>query len=152
MESQVTAPREEVWRRVTTPAGVNHELMPIARMTLPRGVGRLDLDSVPLGTRVGRCWILLFGLIPIDWDDLTLVRLEPPAGFLERSPMLTMRMWEHERSLEPAGEGGCLVRDRVRFEPRLPLPGRLLLPVYRAVFRHRHRRLRGHFGKRPAGS
>jgi len=144
--SRVSAPREEVWQRVTTPEGVNGELMPIVRMTLPRGVKRLDLDSVPVGKPIGRCWILLFGLLPIDWDDLVLERLDPPSGFLERSSMLSMRTWEHERTLEPTPDGGCVVRDRVRFEPRLPVPARALLPLYRTVFRHRHRRLRRHFG------
>jgi len=144
--SRVSAPREEVWQRVTTPEGVNGELMPIVRMTLPRGVKRLDLDSVPVGKPIGRCWILLFGLVPIDWDDLVLERLDPPSGFLERSTMLSMRTWEHERTLEPTPDGGCVVRDRVRFEPRLPVPARALLPLYKTVFRHRHRRLRRHFG------
>ena len=144
--SRVSAPREEVWQRVTTPEGVNGELMPIVRMTLPRGVKRLDLDSVPVGKPIGRCWILLFGLVPIDWDDLVLERLDPPSGFLERSSMLSMRTWEHERTLEPTPDGGCVVRDRVRFEPRLPVPARALLPLYKTVFRHRHRRLRRHFG------
>ncbi len=144
--SRLPATREEVWERVTTPEGVNDELMPIVRMTLPRGVKRLDLATVPVGTPVGRCWILLFGLIPIDWDDLLLVRVDAPSGFLERSSMLSMRTWEHERTLEAASGGGCVVQDRVRFEPRLPLPARLLLPLYRTVFRHRHRRLRRRFG------
>ena len=144
--SRLAAPRAEVWSRVTTPAGVNGELMPIVRMTLPRGVSRLDPDSIPIGTPVGRCWILLFGLVPIDWDDLTLVSLDPPSAFLERSSMLSMRSWEHERTLEATDDGACVLRDRVRFEPRLPLPGRMLLPLYRTVFRHRHRRLRRHFG------
>ena len=79
------------------------------------------------------------------WDDLTLVRLDPPAGFLERSSMLSNRLWEHERTIEPVA-GGCTVTDRIAFEPRLPIPGRLLLPLYRTVFRHRHRRLRSRFG------
>jgi ligand-binding SRPBCC domain-containing protein len=144
--SRLAAPNDQVWQRVTTPEGVNGELMPIVRMTLPRGVKRLDLDSIPIGTPVGRCWILLFGLVPIDWDDLMLVSLDPPNGFLERSSMLSMRTWEHERTLAPTGDGGCVLQDRVRFEPRLPLPGPMLLPLYRTVFRHRHRRLRRHFG------
>jgi ligand-binding SRPBCC domain-containing protein len=143
--SRLAAPREEVWERVSTAAGVNDELMPIARMTL-RSVDRLTPETVPLGERIERCWILLFGFLPIDWDDLTLVRVDPPAGFLERSTMLTMRLWEHERTLEELPGGGCLIRDRVRFEPRLPVPARVLLPVYRFVFTHRHRRLRRRFG------
>jgi ligand-binding SRPBCC domain-containing protein len=144
--SRLEADREAVWRRVTTPEGVNAELMPIVRMTLPRGIDHLDLGTVAVGERIGRCWILLFGLIPIDWDDLTLERLDPPGGFLERSSMLSMRTWEHERTLEPVAGGGCVLRDRISFEPRLPLPARALLPLYRTVFRHRHRGLRRQFG------
>ena len=144
--SRLEADREAVWRRVTTPEGVNAELMPIVRMTLPRGIDHLDLGTVAVGERIGRCWILLFGLIPIDWDDLTLERLDPPGGFLERSSMLSMRTWEHERALEPVAGGGCVLRDRISFEPRLPLPARALLPLYRTVFRHRHRGLRRQFG------
>jgi ligand-binding SRPBCC domain-containing protein len=140
--SRLEAAQDLVWSRVTTPEGVNGELMPIVRMTVPRGI---DLADVRVGERVGRCWILLFGLIPIDWDDLTLERLDPPAGFLERSSMLTNSLWEHERTIEPV-PGGCTVTDRIAFEPRLPIPGRLFLPVYRMVFRHRHRRLRSRFG------
>ena len=75
-----------------------------------------------------------------------LERIEPGRGFLERSTMLSQRLWEHERTIEPVAGGGCTIADRVAWEPRLPLPGRLLRPLFAAVFRHRHRRLRRHFG------
>ena len=86
-----------------TPAGINDEMRPIMRMTTPPGVERLDPDTIELGERIGRSWVLLFGLIPFDYDDLTLVRLDPGRGFLERSSMLSQRVWEHERTLEPVG-------------------------------------------------
>jgi ligand-binding SRPBCC domain-containing protein len=146
--SRLDASAEDVWASVTTAAGVNAELMPIVRMTVPRGLEDLSLEDAVPGERLGRSWILLFGLIPIDYDDITLVEVEPGRGFLERSPMLTQRRWEHERRLEPDG-AGCTVTDRVRFEPRLPVPVALLRPVFHAVFRHRHRRLRRRFGGQP---
>jgi hypothetical protein len=105
-----------------TPEGVNDEMRPYLRMTVPRGIERLDLDEIEIGKRIGRSWVLLFGLIPFDYDDLTLVRLDRGEGFLERSQMLSQRTWEHERTLE-AVNGGCLITDRVRWEPRLGLPG-----------------------------
>ena len=89
--------------------------------------------------------MLLFGVLPIDYDDLTLVALEPGHGFHERSRMASMPVWEHERTLEPAG-AGCLLRDRLSFKPRLPGMGPLLEGFVRATFRHRHRRLRRRFG------
>ena len=146
VSSRLTAQPERVWQAITTAAGVNAELRPFLRMTVPRGLDRLDLASVQPGQPLGRSWILLFGVLPFDYDDITLVRIEEGRGFLERSRMLSQRSWEHERALEPAGEGECLVRDRLRWEPRLGLPGRPLRPIVRALFRHRHRQLRRRFG------
>jgi ligand-binding SRPBCC domain-containing protein len=140
--SVVPASPDVVWSRVSTIEGVNDELMPLARMTCPRRYAgmRLDPSVVPLRERAFRSWILLFGILPVDFDDLTLLRIEPGRGFLEQSPMLSQRLWIHERSLEPVA-GGCRVTDRIRFEPRLPGLGHVLLPVFRFFFRHRHRRL-----------
>ena len=146
VRSRLDSPAAEVWERVTTFEGVNEELMPIARMTAPSGTRSLGSVDVVPGRRLFRSWILLFGLIPMDYDDVTLVRIEPGRSFLERSPMLSQRMWEHERTLEPDGPGRCSLSDRVRFELRLPLPGALMRPLLAAVFRHRHRRLRRRFG------
>jgi ligand-binding SRPBCC domain-containing protein len=144
--SRLDAPAAEVWKRVTTFEGVNDELMPLARMTAPSGVDSLQPADVVPGQRMFRSWILLLGLVPIDYDDVTLVRLDAGRGFLERSPMLSQRSWEHERIIEPEGPSACRISDRVRFEPRLPIPPALLRPLYRFVFRHRHRRLRRRFG------
>lgn len=146
VSSRLLAQPERVWERIITPEGINAELRPYLRMTVPRGIDRIDLDSIELGKPLGRSWILLFGLIPFDYDEITLVRLEEGRGFLERSKMLSQRTWEHERTLEPAGAGGCLVTDRLRWEPRLGLPGAPLRPVIQRFFRHRHRQLRKQFG------
>jgi ligand-binding SRPBCC domain-containing protein len=152
VSSRLDARADRVWDRIVTPAGINDELRPLLRMTVPRGVERLDPASIELGRPIGRSWVLLFGLVPFDYDDITLVRLEEGRGFLERSRMLSQRVWEHERTLEPTADGGCLITDRVRWEPRIPLPGALLRPLFRAVFRHRHRRLRRRFGGVPVPS
>jgi hypothetical protein len=119
-------------------------MRPWLRMTVPRGIEDFDLGSVTVGEPIGRSWILLFGLLPFDYDELCLVRIEPDRGFLERSTMLSQRLWEHERTLEADGDG-CLLRDRVRWQPRLGLPGRPLRPLIGWFFRHRHSRLRRHF-------
>ena len=71
---------------------------------------------------MGRAWLRLFGVIPFDYDHLTIVELEAGKRFLERSTMLSMRRWEHERTLTPV-PGGTRVHDRVILEPRLPIPG-----------------------------
>jgi hypothetical protein len=145
VESSLPAAPQAVWERAMSAEGINDELGPLFRMTVPRGLEDLDLTTVEPG-RLGRSWILLFGLIPVDYDDLGLERIEQGRGFLERSTMLSQRLWEHERTIEPADGGGCTISDRVAWEPRPPIPGRLLKPMFGAVFRHRHRRLRRHFG------
>ncbi len=133
----------EVWERAVTFAGVNDEFAPLLRMTRPRGAATL-LAAEP-GVPLGRSWLLLGGLVPIDWDDLCLVEIEPPRRFLERSSMATMTSWQHERTVEPLGDG-CALTDALRFELRRPLrwtPGadRLAARIVAAVFAHRHRRL-----------
>jgi ligand-binding SRPBCC domain-containing protein len=144
VSSLVAAPPEKVWERVITPQGINYELRPWMRMTRPRGFTRLDPESVELGVPIGRSWVLLFGVLPFEYDDVTLIELEPGRRFLERSPMLSQRSWQHERIVEPA-EGGSRVTDRIRMEPKLGLLATPMRPVFRAVFRHRHRRLRAWF-------
>jgi hypothetical protein len=133
-----------------TPAGINDELRPWMRMTMPRPLRGKTIDDVEPGQRLGRSWLLLFGLIPFDYDDLGLAELGPGHRFLERSTMLSMRSWEHERTIVPAGENACEVTDRVAFELRRPLvvvPGLAagVRAVLRRLFAHRHRRLARHF-------
>lgn len=145
ISSELEAGAEAIWARAIDPAGINDELRPLMRMTVPRGVEDFRLDEPEPG-HIGRSWILLFGLIPFDYDDITVVRAEPGRGFLERSSMLSMRLWEHERTLEPLGENRCRVTDRLAWEPRIPLPGVCLRPLIRFVFQHRHKRLRRAWG------
>jgi ligand-binding SRPBCC domain-containing protein len=143
--STLAAPPAAVWDRIASMEGINHELGPWMRMTSPRGA-ELSVEQVPLGRRWFRSWVLLLGVVPFDYDDLCVERLEPGRGFLERSKMLSARTWEHERTLEPLPDGGTRVTDRVAFEPRVPVIRRLHRAVIAATFRHRHRRLRGWFG------
>jgi ligand-binding SRPBCC domain-containing protein len=140
--SRLSAPAEAVWARVTTIDGVNDELRPVMRMTAPAHVTALNERTIVVGERLFRSWILLLGVLPVDYDDLTIVEVEPGRRFLERSPMLSMRSWEHERIVEPDGDG-CTLTDRLTFAPRVPVPA---APLIRALFRHRHRRLRRRFG------
>jgi ligand-binding SRPBCC domain-containing protein len=144
--SRLAAPAEEVWAFATSAQGINEELMPIVRMTVPRGLGQLDITNVEAPRRLGRSWILLGGLLPIDWDDIHLERLGPGFSFSERSTMLSQRAWDHDRVVEPLDEGACVVTDRIHFVPRIPGLAPLLRPVLRMTFRHRHRKLRRRFG------
>jgi len=113
-------------------------------MTASRRLRRDGLAAVEPGRRICRSWLLLLGVLPVDYDDITIVRLDPPRSFLERSRMLSQRHWEHERKIE-AAPAGCIVTDRVRWEPRLPVPDALLRALFRSIFSHRHRRLARRF-------
>jgi ligand-binding SRPBCC domain-containing protein len=143
--SVVHAPAERVWARAVTPEGINHELGPWMRMTVPRDLRGRTIDDVEAGRRLGRSWLLLFGVIPFDYDDLGLAELGPGFGFLERSTMLSMRRWEHERTVAARGERECEVTDRIRFEPRVAAATRLSRATLTRMFAHRHRRLAAYF-------
>ena len=147
-EVHVLAAAPAVWDRVVHPDGINHEMRPWMTMSMPRAASGLTVATVRLGQPVGRAWLRLFGLIPFDFDHLTIVELEPGRRFLERSTMLSMRRWEHERTLTAVARG-TLVHDRIVLEPRLPIPGlaAVLARVVDAFFKHRQRRLQAYFAQ-----
>ena len=145
--SDVAAPVGAVWDRVISPEGINDEMRPWLTMSMPRGAEDLTIDTVELGVPLGRAWIRLFGLLPIDYDHLSIAALEPGRSFHEVSTMLSMRSWQHERTLTPVSDAVTRVHDRITFEPRVllrPSAG-LFRRVLAAFFAHRHRRLARHF-------
>lgn len=154
--SRIAAPAAAVWDRVTTPAGINHELMPIMKMTVPRSFRDVTIERIAPGTRLGRSYFLLAGFLPFDYDDITIAEVEPGRRFLESSSMLSMRSWRHERTVTPYGEE-TEIRDEVSFQLRGPFSGipswnSAVAAVLGAVFRHRHRRLQAHFRSRPSSA
>ena len=145
ISSDLAAAPDLVWRHVTEMTGVNDELMPLMRMTVPSGLAGRRIDDLPVGRPAGRSSLLLFGLVPVDADNLTIAEHGPGYRFLERSTMATQSLWQHERVMTPVA-GGCRLVDRLSWTGRLPGLGllyRLAVPV---LFGHRHRRLRRRFG------
>jgi hypothetical protein len=67
-------------------------------MTAPPQMARIDPALVRPGERLFRSWLLLFGVLPVGYDDLTLVSIEAGRGFHERSQMLSMRVWHRDDS------------------------------------------------------
>jgi ligand-binding SRPBCC domain-containing protein len=142
--SALDASPEAVWKHAISPAGVNREFRPLLRMTFPSNT--VDFVSAwQPGQRSFRSWLLLGGVLPVEYDDLTLVEVEPGRRFLERSQLLSQHVWEHERTIEPTS-GGSLVTDRVRFSPRIPVLTNVYCWAFTWVFRLRHRNLRRTFG------
>jgi ligand-binding SRPBCC domain-containing protein len=145
ISTALRASAERVWAHASTFAGVNRELGPLVCMTYPSAMASLTPGAFPVGRTAFRSWILLFGLVPIEFDDIALAGLEPGRGFDEVSRTLSMREWRHRRTITPAA-GGCVVRDDLVVVPRWHWTGRLLAWVYRRVFELRHRALRRLFG------
>lgn len=142
-ESEVMAAPARAWEHVTSFKGISQEMMPLLRMTAPKGVTSISDLEITLGKPLFRSWLFLFGVFPVGHMRLTLVEFEDGAGFTEQSPMTGMRLWRHERRIIPAGSG-CIVSDRLAFEP---LWGRSIASrCVRILFNHRHKILRRQLG------
>ena len=149
--SRLAAPAEEVWAAALTEDGINFELAPWLRMTMPRAIGpEMTFDDAPLGEPLGRSWLLLGRVLPVDYDDLRLAERGPGMRFVERSRLGSARSWRHEREVVALGPRACELTDGVEIELRAPLRaiggGRVAARVMRALFTHRHRRLRRRWG------
>lgn len=136
----------ELWEHCSSMEGVSRELWPLLRMTYPDGAESLVPEPFVPGRQLFRSTLLLFGALPVDRSDLTLVELEVGRRFLERSPMATQRFWEHERLLEPVPEG-TRITDRLLWEGKSRALTELYAVFVPLLFRWRHRRLRQLFRK-----
>lgn len=146
-QSDLSAPRADVWAWMTSVEGITRETRPYFRMTTPRGVRNLtDLAFQP-GRRLFRSFILLGGVLPVDFSDLTLHELTPEIGFREASPMGSMKVWRHARTLSASATNpaGVVLTDHLVFEPRFATP--VLRWFVARLFRHRHQVLRKHFSE-----
>ncbi|MDO9453226.1 MAG: hypothetical protein Q7J29_10260 [Stagnimonas sp.] len=144
-ESELQASAEEVWTWMTSIHGISLEMSPYLRMTVPQGFLTLADAKFQPGRRLFRSWLKLFGVLPIDYSDLTLLTLDPGVGFIEQSPMGSMRLWRHERRIEskPGEPARVMLIDQLTFSPRLARP--LVAWLVRYFFAHRHRVLRRTF-------
>jgi ligand-binding SRPBCC domain-containing protein len=144
--SEVLASVDDVWQLVTTQEGINLEMGPYVKMTMPKAFRGKSIADVSPGTHIGKSYLFLFGVVPFGYDDITVAQIDPGRMFREESTMTGMRTWIHHRTLEPSN-GKTIVTDEVTLAPQLPIPGLkgLLGLILAAFFDHRHRRLQGHF-------
>jgi ligand-binding SRPBCC domain-containing protein len=145
MSSHLAASAERVWAHASDFRELNREFWPLLRMTYPPGRARMTPGSFPLGKVAFRSWLLLFGVVPVEYDDITLVELAPGQHFAEVSALLTIREWRHRRSVAPEGPG-CVLQDEIAFIPRWRLAASAQFRASRLVFQLRHRALRRLFG------
>jgi ligand-binding SRPBCC domain-containing protein len=146
---RLAAGPEEVWAVVTTPEGINDELRPWLRMTVPKAFAGRTLADLDPPEELGRSWIFFLGVLPFDWDQLGIEAIGD-GWFRERSSMLSCTSWGHDRTLVADG-GGTRLTDSLVFVLRrpfrwLPGSGRFYAFVVGKIFGHRHRRLARRFG------
>jgi hypothetical protein len=151
--SLVPGSQAEVWARITSAAGINDELRPVLRMTMPRGMSGDCIDEVTPGEPMGKSWLLLGGVLPVDYDEMTMEVIEPPHRFREHSSMFLLEDWVHERTVRPVTDDVCVVEDDLRWVGRGPVGRRPVLRAFprwivRALYTHRHRRIVAHFAAR----
>jgi ligand-binding SRPBCC domain-containing protein len=141
-ESKLHAPTELVWEWITSVKGISAEMWPFFRMTTPKGIRSLSDLQIKPGVRMFRSYVFLFGVLPIDYSDMTLVELDSGSGFVEQSPMGSMKSWRHERRIVPclSDPSAVLLVDQLTFRPRIAK--RLVEWFIRHVFTHRHKVLR----------
>lgn len=144
VQSLVHCRKPLLWQHVTQMHNVNYELLPIVRMTFPADKAAINGQQVPLHTPLFTSVLLLFSIIPIDLHHLAFDKIDEGNAFYENSTTLMHKFWKHTRILK-AVNGGTMVMDEVTFQPRIPLLGYLLLPAYKATFKHRHQRLTAFF-------
>ncbi len=137
-ETDLDVTPREAWQWITSFDCISKEMMPYLRMTTPKDFRVIDFSRIIPGKRLFRSWIKAFGIVPIDYSDLSFERISEGRGFCEKSTMGTMKLWQHERTIVPTSNG-CKVIDEVIFEPKLA--GSVVGFVVDKFFEHRHKRL-----------
>ncbi len=82
-ESKLRAPRERVWEWITSVNGISAEMWPIFRMTAPKNFSSLSDLVIEPCVRMFRSYVFLFGILPIDYSDMTLLELDVGQGLIE---------------------------------------------------------------------
>lgn len=125
--------------------GVNYELSPIVRMTVPRDWAYERLSNWPVDKELFVSVVLLLGVLPVD---LHFFRMSEAGcyGFQENSASLMNRTWMHNRRIEAIG-GASKVIDIVEYQSRMPFLAVVMMPLYKFIFAHRHAKLVAKYGR-----
>lgn len=132
-------------RDTLTMEGVNYELGPLLSMSTPASWHSKPITEWPINQALFTSTIFLLGFIPIDRHQFKFDAIHQ-FGFHEASKSMINSEWSHERVISPDGLGS-IVKDVVIYKSKLGVLGALFTPVYKAIFRHRHRRLRARYSK-----
>ena len=146
IQSVVNVETNQLWQVLTNMQGVNYELAPFVKMTIPKEYRDFTIADAPIGEKLFKSVILFFQFIPVDIHHFKLEKVVPNERFEENSSSLMHYFWKHTRILTTIDKG-TLVKDTIQFYPRLPLIGFFLKPIYQLVFKNRHQRLKKKYNK-----
>ena len=141
-ESELKENPDNMWKWITSAEGINHELFPMLHISSLSNFNTNNLDTIQLGVPITKSWLLLFGLLPIGFSELTLVELHIGERFIEQSTMSFMKSWRHERIITPHG-AGTIICDVLSYEPIIL--NKLCTFFIKLLFRNRHKKLRNRF-------
>ena len=144
ISSDLAVTADALWRHAMSPVDINAELRPLLQMRFPAGLD--DLSQLMTGRGGFRSWILLAGVLPVDYDDIRFSELEPGRFFQERSTLLSQSRWSHRREITRL-PGGARVADTVEFQPRIAALEPVYEKIFSLVFRYRHRALKRMYGR-----
>lgn len=143
VSSRFAVDPDVLWDQIASLEGVNFEMGPLLKMVPSEGE---NLFETAASGRVLKLKLTgPFGL-PLGYYPLQLKRLEVGRSFLEQTWMLPFLLWQHERTIEPDGDG-ARITDRLGWKWRFTPLDRIYAIGTRAFFRHRHRRLRRLYGQ-----
>jgi len=134
----------KLYRELLTINGVNRELAPYINMSAPKQWRAKQISEWPVGAFFFNSRVTLFGLIPIDSHRFKFSEVSE-SGFSESSKTLMNKEWNHTRSIVAAGSGSK-VKDLIEYKSKLSIVGIILMPVFKAIFKHRHKKLKAKYG------
>src|SRR3546814_20724696 len=98
-ESHLAAEPPSVWLHATQMRGVNAELSPLVRMSVPHASACLTSRDAPQGSLLFKSWLPLFVLLPFDHHALRIEKLWA-YGFPEDSSSWLQRRCRHKTLTE----------------------------------------------------
>jgi len=141
-ESLLNISKQKLWKAIWNFDNINKELAPYFKMTSPAiELTAIDINSIPLNEHLFTSYILLLKFLPIDIHYFKLKSIAENDYFEEESTSLILKYWRHTRTLEAKGEKTLLI-DKIEYQHKIALLGKITFPIYKSVFSHRHKKLK----------
>jgi hypothetical protein len=145
METQLDISSNDLARDTLNMSGVNYEIGPLLKMSSPDIWQSKSITEWPTNQNLFSSNILLLSLIPIDRHYFNFKSIDS-FGFKETSKSLINSLWSHERVITSVGSGS-VIKDVIMYKSKLGILDNLFMPIYEAIFKHRHNRLRAKYSK-----